>query len=91
MDIIIGTIPPLHPTRPNKPQEKLGGLIQAQFLHSRPPRKGIAGPSGMERRGKKSSDPSRARILTIMVSDAAELPPDLEQSEYLVYLRFVKK
>lgn len=91
MDIIIGAIPPLQPASFIKSQEKPSGLIEARLLHSRPPRRGIAGPSGMERRGKKSSDPQRARVLTIMVPDAAELPPDLDQGGYTVYLRFVKK
>jgi len=91
MDIIIGAIPPLQPAPPIKHQEKSGRVITARLLHSRPPRHGIAGPSGMERRGKKSSDPRRARVLTVMVPEATDLPPDLDQSEYTVYLRFVKK
>lgn len=91
MDIIIGAIPPMPPMPTKLQEEKPIGPIEAQLLHSRPPRKGIAGPSGMERRGKKSNDPHRARILTIMVPDATALPLDIDQSEYSVYLRFVKK
>jgi len=91
MDIIIGAAPPLPFIPAKHPEEKPSGLIEARLLHSRPPRKGIAGPSGMERRGKKSNDPLRAKVLTIMVPDAAILPPDLDQGNYTVYLRFVKK
>jgi hypothetical protein len=90
MEIIIGSIPSLGPQNV-KPQEKPTGMIEAQILHIRPPRKGIAGPSGMERRGKKVSDPHQARILTIMVPDVSMLPPDLEQGKYTVYMRFVRK
>ena len=91
MDIIIGATPPLHLPL-TKPQEgKPAGMIEAHLLHSRPPRKGIAGPAGMERRGKKSSDPRQAKILTIMVPDATLLPPDIDQADYTVYLRFTRK
>jgi len=92
MDIIIGAVPPLQFT-PDKPQGEKPSYyqIEARLLHSRPPRKGIAGPSGMERRGKKSNDPSRARVLTILVPNSESLPADLNQSDYTVYLRFVKK
>ena len=90
MEIIIGSIPPI-PPNPVKLQEKPGGMIEAQLLHVRPPRRGIAGPSGRERRGKQVNDPSRARVLTIMVPDASMLPPDLYQGKYTVQIRFVKK
>jgi hypothetical protein len=90
MEIIIGSIPPL-PLQNTKPQEKSAGMVEAQILHVRPPRKGISGPSGMERRGKKVSDPRQARILTIMVPDVSMLPPDLDQGKYAVYMRFVRK
>ncbi|MDR3088634.1 MAG: hypothetical protein LBU39_02320 [Desulfobulbaceae bacterium] len=91
MDIIIGALPPVQ-FPPSKPREEnSSGMVEARLLHSRPPRKGIAGPSGMERRGKKSTDPHRARVLTIMVPDATTLPPDLDEGKYAVYLRFVRK
>ena len=91
MDIIIGALPPVQFTPAKPKEEKPSGLVAARLLHSRPPRKGIAGPSGMERRGKRSNDPQRARILTILVPDVADLPSDLGQSDYAVYLKFVKK
>ena len=90
MEIIIGSIPPL-PASPGKMPEKPAGMIEAQLLHMRPPRKGIAGPSGMERRNKKVNDPQGARILTLLVPDAAALPADLEQGRYSVYIRFARK
>jgi len=90
MEIIIGSIPPLtHQAR--KPQEKNGQMVEGQLLHVRQPRKGIAGPSGMERRGKNVKDPIKGRVLTILVADAATLPPDLDGDKYVVQLRFVRK
>lgn len=90
MEIIIGSIPPLT-TQSRKPQEKNGQLVEGQLLHVRPPRKGIAGPSGMERRGKNVKDPLKGRVLTVLVADATSLPPDLDGGKYNVQLRFVRK
>ena len=89
MEIIIGSIPPLGPSPP-RPQET-GPTIEAHLLHIRPPRKGIAGPSGMERRGKKVNDPQKGRVLTILVPDANSLPKDIDSEKYKVILRFVRK
>ena len=90
MEIIIGSIPPL-PPQSNKPLERNQTVIEAQLLHVRPPRKGIAGPSGMERRGKKATDPHRGRVLTLMVPDADLLPADIDSGKYKVALRFIRK
>ncbi len=90
MEIIIGSIPPLM-VQNSKPPEKGTAIIEAQLLHVRPPRKGIAGPSGMERRGKKASDPHRGRVLTLMVPDADLLPADIDSGKYKVALRFIRK
>lgn len=90
MEIIIGSIPPL-PSQSEKPQEKNAVVVEAQLLHVRQPRKGIAGPSGMERRGKKVKDPLKGRVLTIMVPDGSQLPPDLDRGVYNLFLRFVRK
>jgi hypothetical protein len=90
MEIIIGSMPPLG-QQAEKPQEKQGNLIGAQLLNIRPPRKGIAGPSGMERREKKVQDPLKARVLTILVPDASLLPPDIDRAQYNLYVRFVRK
>ena len=90
MEIIIGSMPPL-PAQAGKQQERATGLVEAQLLNVRPPRKGIAGPSGMERRGKKTKDPLKGRVLTLMVPDGAVLPADIESGSYTVQLRFVKK
>lgn len=89
MEIIVGSIPPL----PSDPPEKRGstsGPVEARILHSRPPRSGIAGPLGMERRGKEVHDPRRGRILTILVADGQQLPSDLERADYKVIMRFRK-
>jgi hypothetical protein len=90
MEIIIGSMPPL-PAQGKKLPEKSTGAIEAQLLHVRPPRKGIAGPSGMERRNKESSDPVRGRVLTIMVPDASQLPADIDTARYDVSIRLIRK
>ncbi len=90
MEIIIGSIPPLGPS-PQKPTGELGPAIEAQLLHIRPPRKGIAGPSGVERRGKKVTDPQKGRVLTVLVPDVSQLPKDIDTERYKVILRFVRK
>lgn len=90
MEIIIGSMPPL-PAQGQKLPEKSTGAIDAQLLHVRRPRKGIAGPSGRERRNKESSDPLRGRVLTIMVPDAAQLPADIDSARYDVSIRLIRK
>ncbi len=90
MEIIVGSIPPLMP-QGSKPKEKEITTIEAQVLHVRQPRKGIAGPSGMERRGKKATDPHKGRVLTLMVPDADLLPADLDSGKYKVFLRVIRK
>lgn len=90
MEIIVGSIPPVQPQN-TKPPQRSGQAIEAQLLHVRPPRQGIAGPSGRERRNKQVNDPRTARILTIMVPDARLLPPDLDSEKYDVSLRLIRK
>ncbi len=90
MEIIIGSIPPMNPRGP-KLQKKAGTFIEAQLLHVRPPRKGIAGPSGRERRTKQATDPQKGRVLTIMAPDASLLPPDLDTARYEVTIRLVRR
>ncbi|WP_163338352.1 hypothetical protein [Desulfopila sp. IMCC35008] len=90
MEIIVGSIPPL-PAQPPKTPEKASPVIQARLLNVRPTRKGIAGPSGMERRNKQGKDPHKGRVLTIMVPDSDMLPADVDTREYNVHVRFVRK
>lgn len=90
MEIIIGSIPPLQ-VRSQIPTQGNNSVIAAQLLHVRPPRKGISGPSGMERRNKPASDPRMGRVLTLMVPDGRQLPADIESGRYEVSLRFVRR
>ncbi len=90
MEIIIGSTLPLSP-QAGKPAERMTNVVEAQLLHVRPPRKGIAGPSGRERREKPAKDPIKGRVLTIMVPDANLLPADIDRAKYSVYMRFVRK
>jgi hypothetical protein len=90
MEIIIGSLPPLS-NQPPKNQEKSSTLIEAQLLHVRQPRRGIAGPSGMERRGRKVKDPLKGRVLTVLIADGTLLPADLDSGKYTLQLRFIKK
>ncbi len=90
MEIIVGSLPPLE-RNVIREQPAPSGQVEAKLLHVRPPRRGIAGPSGMERRGKKTSDPQSGRVLTVLVPDSAVLPKDLDKANYKVFLRFQKK
>ena len=89
MEIIVGTISPLK-ENPKEQQYASSRPVEARILNVRPPRKGIAGPSGMERRGKGVSDPLRGRVLTIMVPDSEVLPKDIDTANYKVVMRFQK-
>ena len=90
MEIIVGSIPPLQQNNQSVAPQP-GQTIQAQLLHVRPPRKGIAGPSGRERRNKEVNDPRAGRVLTIMVPDARLLPPDIDKARYDVSIRLIKR
>ena len=87
MEIIIGSTPPLGASD-NRPAIREKGVVEAKLLHVRPPRRGIAGPSGAERRGKATRDPLKARVLTLMVMDGDDLPKDIDTTRYRVSLRF---
>lgn len=89
MEIIIGQMPPLKHNSLKTPST-MSGPVEARLLHVRPPRKGVAGPLGMERRGKEQVDPLRGRVLTVMVPDSESLPSDLDTENYKVILRFQK-
>lgn len=90
MEIIVGSIPPL-PSQNQKPNQPKPTFLEALLLHVRPPRKGIAGPSGMERRNKQAKDPYNGKVLTIMVPDGSLLPPDIETAKYDVAIRLVRR
>ncbi len=91
MEIIIGSSPQINREIPSKRSPAPGAVIEAKLLHVRKPRKGIAGPSGMERRQKQTQDPLKGRVLTVLVPDATLLPKDIESNEYRVMLRFSRK
>lgn len=90
MEIIIGSTPPLR-TQSQKPIQGNNFVIAAQLLHIRPPRKGIAGPSGRERRNRSVNDPRTGRVLTLMVADASQLPPDIDTAKYDVSIRLIRR
>jgi hypothetical protein len=90
MEIIVGSIPPLKP-QTKKPLQKNIPVIDAQLLHVRSPRKGIAGPSGRERRTRTASDPRAGRVLTILVNDANQLPADIDSVKYDVSIRLIRR
>ena len=90
MDIIIGAIqPPALPVVRRTVQSNT--LVEGKLLHVRPPRRGIAGPSGMERRGKESRDPVKGKVLTVMIPDGDVLPRDLDPEDYTLVIRFQHK
>lgn len=90
MEIIIGSMQPLGGPPGKKNVAKESGVIEARLLNVRKPRKGISGPSGAERRTKKTKDPVKGRVLTLMVMDGDELPKDIDTVQYRVTLRFHK-
>lgn len=90
MEIIIGSIPPLKP-QIQKPAQGNYTVISAHLLHVRPPRKGIAGPSGRERRNKQAKDPRTGRVLTLMVADGSQLPSDIDSANYDVSIRLIRR
>lgn len=90
MEIIVGSIPPLKP-QSQKSAQGNNSVIAAQLLHVRPPRKGVAGPSGRERRNKQANDPQMGRVLTIMVPDASQLPSDIDSGKYDVSIRLIRR
>ena len=90
MEIVIGSIPPLPPQNPKIPP-KGANFIVARLLHVRSPRKGIAGPSGRERRHKQAQDPVKGKVLTIMIPDGSLLPPDIGTARYDVNIRFIRR
>lgn len=87
MEIIIGSTPPLG-SSDDAPRVRESNTVEAKLLHVRPPRRGIAGPSGAERRMKKTRDPLKGRVLTLMVMDGDTLPKDIDKANYRVSLRF---
>jgi len=89
VDITIGSIGPLGPL-PGKSGPG-GAQVEAELLHVRDPRQRITGPLGQERRKQPRKDPSNAKVLTLLISDSAFLPKDLDTKKYKVILRFVKK
>lgn len=90
MEIILGSIRPL-PSQNRKPLQNNNVSIAARLLHVRPPRKGIAGPSGMERRTKQATDPPRGRVLTVMVPDGSLLPSDIDTAQYDLSIRLIRR
>jgi hypothetical protein len=90
MEIIVGSIPPLISQSQRLPQSN-NAVITAKLLHVRPPRKGIAGPSGRERRNKQANDPRSGRVLTIMVPDVSQLPSDMASAKYDVSIRLIRR
>jgi hypothetical protein len=90
MEIIIGAIQP--PALPVVRSSVLPNeLIEGKLLHVRPPRKGIAGPSGMERRGRETKDPAKGKVLTVMVPDGDLLPRDIDPNDYALVIRLKRK
>ncbi|OQX15551.1 MAG: hypothetical protein BWK76_12990 [Desulfobulbaceae bacterium A2] len=90
VDVIIGSIQPLGPPIP-RPIAGGGGAIEAEILNVRPPRKGIAGPDGRERRKNSRRDPASGRVITLLVPNGTDIPKDLDGRRYKAMLRLVKK
>ena len=66
--------------------------LEARVLAIRPARRGQRQGTRTERRRKKGRqrDPQTGRVLLLLVPNAADLPPDLADGKYRVFLRFKK-
>ncbi len=92
MEIIIGSVPNVG-IKEKKRRTESEGLIEAQVLHVRYPRKpyGLP-PGGTEDRRQKNvpPDPSRGRIMTILIPEEYSIPQDVASGRYRVLLRFAQ-
>jgi len=89
VDVIIGAIQAMGP--PIQRPGGVGGAIEAEILNVRPPRKGVSGPAGRERRREQRRDPPAGRVITLLVPNGVELPRDIDGRRYKAMLRLVKK
>lgn len=90
MDFVVGRIPRIGTASDQKAKEKLG--IEAKILHVREPRRRREEErKGEERRGSSQTDPPGARVLVVLVPEAYRLPEDLDDGDFRVFLRFVRK
>ena len=91
MDFVVGRIPRTSTASEQKAKETLG--IEAKILHVREPRRRRREESSEreERRSSPKTDPPGARVLVILVPDAYRLPEDLDDGDFRVFLRFVRK
>jgi hypothetical protein len=91
MEIVIGAAP--YVGLPEKKRRLASeSSVEAHFLAIRRPRKHY----GMPRQGEQNRrfrisglDPAGGRILTLLVPDSNNLPKDITNGEYKIFLRFV--
>ena len=94
MDIVIGRISPALLPESGAAGSK-GGAVEATVLAVRGPRGGRSGQKqGEERRRRRTAartDPPGSRVLTLLVTEPAGIPQDVDQVPYRVLLRFVRQ
>lgn len=91
MDIVIGATSPVKMPSQKEAAVHTGGMIEAQILNVRPPRKsrGISSGSGSERRKSNISDPAGSRVMVLLVPDGQRIPQDINSRKYKIMMRFV--
>ena len=93
MDIKVGSTPPAAGATGSKTPTP-GQAVEARLLAIRMPRKrgGSPPPRTEERReAKPATDPPSGRVLVLMIPDGGVLPRGIENGEYRVFLRFVRR
>ena len=91
MEIVIGAAP--YVGIPEKRRRvKKETLVEARFLAMRRSRK----PYGMPKEGEQNrrfqiskQDPAGSRILTLLVPNSSNLPQDITNGSYKIFMRFV--
>ncbi len=92
MEIVIGSAPRIQLAERKGPEME-GGLLEAQLLDSRGPRKRRAPPPlGDERRDYgPADDPVNGRVLVLLVPEGHRIPRGVESGQFKIFLRFVRR
>lgn len=91
MDFLVGATAKI--SGPGDRSENSKKPLEARVLAIRPARGSRKKKQRSERRGQpgRVRDPVGGRVLLLLVPDGANLPVDLAEGEYRVFLRFKKR
>jgi hypothetical protein len=90
MEIVIGAAPRVGPPQRKGPGSG-PGYLEARVLNVRPPRRRPGDPAGDDERRKDRgiADPASGRVVVLMIPEGYNLPQDIDNGNYRVFLRFV--